>query len=224
MFTGIVEAVGRLASLRTRGSGAELEVTAPFAAATVRGESVCVNGVCLTATWCGRDRIRADAVRRTLDTSTLGALAPGARVNLERAVAAGDRLGGHLVTGHVDGVATLVEMTREGAGMDAVFELPEDVVRFAAARGSIALDGVSLTVAAVAGRRITVSYIPETLRATVAGEYRPGSLVNVEADLVARYVEALRGEGAAAAPASDGEGRGVTLKRLRELGYVKERP
>jgi len=205
--------------MRRSSGGATIEIEAPFSSDLARGESVCVSGVCLTVTRAARTSFLADAVRRTLDATTLSKLAPGSLVNLERAVAAGDRLGGHLVAGHVDGTAVVTRVTVMGSGREVVFELPPDLARYAAPKGSIAIDGVSLTVAGVSGRRITVALIPETLRATVAREYRAGTAVNVEADLLARYQESLGSAQVRDAPDRDA----LTVDRLRELGYTKER-
>jgi riboflavin synthase alpha subunit len=219
VFTGIVEAVGRVRSVRRTGPGATLTVEAPFAASLRRGESVCVSGVCLTVTAVEGSRFRADAVARTLEMTTLGGLRAGSRVNLERAVRAGDRMGGHLVTGHADGTGVVRSVRAVGRGRDLVIELPAGLAAQVVERGSVALDGTSLTVAAVDGRRVTVSLIPETLAATVAGAYRPGSRVNVETDALAN-ARGARGEGGQTGMP---EARGVTMEQLREQGFVKER-
>lgn len=218
MFTGIVEAVGRIESVRRTRAGASISVAAPFARHLARGESVAVNGVCLTVVRADSRRFRADAVARTLDTTCIGRMAAGARVNVERAVEVGERLSGHLVSGHVDGVARVAAVRPEGRGRDIVVELPEGLARHVAERGSIAVDGVSLTVARAAGNLVTVSLIPETLRATIAGGYRSGTLVNVETDLLAKYQESASPGGSART-----DRKGVSIEWLREMGYVKER-
>lgn len=218
MFTGIVEAIGRVESVRRTRTGASVSIAAPFARHLARGESVAVNGVCLTVVRADSRRFRADAVRRTLDTTSIGRLAAGARVNLERAVEAGQRLGGHLVSGHVDGVARVTAVRPEGRGRDIVIELPAELMRHVAERGSIAVDGVSLTVGRVEGNLVTVSLIPETLKATIAGGYRSGTRVNMETDLLAKYQESSSSRGGA----TRAERKGVSIERLRDLGYLKE--
>jgi len=229
VFTGLVEAVGRLRSVRRSGPGAALVVEAPFAASLACGESVCVSGVCLTVTGVGARRFFADAVARTFEGTTLGRLRAGAGVNLERSLRAGDRVGGHFVTGHVDGVGVVCSVRAVGRGRDVVVELPADLAAQVVERGSIAIDGTSLTVAGIVGRRVTVSLIPETLAATVAAGYRLGSRVNVETDVLAKGrgkgtpVEAPE-EGGAGRDRREGRpGRGVTMEQLREQGFLKER-
>lgn len=218
MFTGIVEAIGRVESVRRTRSGASVSIAAPFARHLARGESVAVSGVCLTVVRADSRRFRADAVKRTLDTTCMGRVAAGARVNLERAVEVGQRLGGHLVSGHVDGVARVTAVRPEGLGRDIVVELPAGLMRHVAERGSIAIDGVSLTVGRVEGNLVTVSLIPETLKATLAGGYRSGTRVNVETDLLAKYQESSSAQDDATKAAR----QGITLERLRDLGYLKE--
>jgi riboflavin synthase len=218
VFTGIVEAVGRVESVRRTRIGASVSIAAPFARHLARGESVAVSGVCLTVVRADSRRFCADAVAHTLDTTCMGRVAAGARVNLERAVEVGERLGGHLVSGHVDGVATVTAIRPEGRGREIVFELPEGLARHVAERGSIAVDGVSLTVARVEGNLVTVSLIPETLEATIAGGYRAGTRVNVETDLLAKYQESS----ASQSGATEAKRKGITMERLRELGYLKE--
>lgn len=218
MFTGLIEARGRVVAIRRTREGARVRIAASFAGELSRGESVSVDGVCLTVSERSTDGFEADVMARTLSLTTLGSRRRGAEVNLERALKLGDRLGGHMVTGHVDGVAAVVEL---GAGIGAegcevVLELPPLLMRHVAARGSIAIDGVSLTVAAVDGTRVTVSLIPETLEAMVAGRYRPGTRVNVETDVAAKYQESLQRNGTGEEPA----GGGITIERLSELGFA----
>ncbi|MBM3306955.1 MAG: riboflavin synthase [Candidatus Eisenbacteria bacterium] len=219
MFTGIVEAVGRVSAVRRSRAGATLRVAAPFDPPPPRGESVSVSGVCLTVTSSDARGFHADVVARTLGNTTLGRLSRGARVNLERAVRAGEPLGGHIVSGHVDGTAVVRSVRPVGRGRDVLIELPRALTPQVVERGSISVDGVSLTVAAVAGNLVTVSLIPETLRATVAGAYRRGTVVNVETDILAKHA-AARATGPEGPDTPPG---GITLERLRELGYVKER-
>ena len=198
VFTGLVEGTGVLRALDRTGRGADLAVETPFAAASLAlGDSVAVSGVCLTVVAQapgpepGSSAFTANVVEETVRRTTLGGLAPGDRVNLERAVRLGDRLGGHLVAGHVDGVGVVAARREAAHGVAVDVELPEELVRYAAPKGSIALDGASLTIGEVHGRAMTVYLIPQTLAVTVAGAYRRGTRVNVEVDLISRYVESL---------------------------------
>ena len=194
-----------------------MRVACEFAGELTTGESVAVNGVCLTVSRTGRGTFECQAVERTLALTTLGSSA-GRNVNLERSLSVGDRLGGHIVTGHVDGIATVAGVVRTANGRDVSLEVPEGLAHHIVARGSIAVDGVSLTVADVDRTRVTVSLIPETLKRTVAGAYVRGTKVNIEADVIAKYQES-RGQD------SEREGhepdRGITIERLRELGFTE---
>ncbi len=218
MFTGIVEACGRVAAVEGSGDGRAVWVDAAGLglAQTQVGDSIAVDGACLTAAAIDGERFRADVSDETLRCTTLGGLRTGARVNLERAVTPSTPLGGHLVTGHVDGVGEIAERTPAGGSERWRFRVPEGLERYVAVKGSIAVAGVSLTVNAVAGRAFEVNLIPHTLEATSLGERGAGEPVNIEVDLVARYVERLLRCGAA-----DGgnEDRGLTLERLRQAGF-----
>ncbi|MCA1580358.1 MAG: riboflavin synthase [Acidobacteria bacterium] len=187
MFTGIVSAVGRVSALEWRRGGARLTVAPPAGwGSLARGESVAVSGVCLTALSSGRSLV-ADLSSETVDRSSLGSLSAGGRVNLERALVHGDRLSGHFVLGHVDGRSTLLEVARGGNSWRYRFTVPRGLSRFIVEKGSVALDGVSLT---VAGRRrgdFDVAVIPETRRNTTFGGREPGDLLNFEVDVFARY-------------------------------------
>ena len=200
MFTGIVSGVGRVTALEPRRGGARLDVVLPRGwSALERGESVCVSGVCLTALARGR-RLVADLSRETLDRSNLGGLVRGSRVNLERALQRGDRLSGHFVLGHVDGVSVLLGIRRAGNSWTYRFSIPSGLSRFVVEKGSVALDGVSLTVAARGRGVFDVAVIPETRRRTVFGGAREGDRFNFEVDVFARYGAAgwrRRVEGAA---------------------------
>jgi riboflavin synthase len=194
MFTGIVEGTGTVAALAAAadGSGARLEVEAPRLAGELRlGESVAVNGCCVTVAEVTAARFAADLVAETLRRTALGGLTAGARVNLERPMALGGRLGGHLVQGHVDGVARVLDRTPVGDGEEVRIELPQDLDRYVVEKGSIAVDGVSLTVAGVGPGWFAVALVPHTLRATILSDRRPGDLVQLEVDVVAKYVERL---------------------------------
>jgi riboflavin synthase len=196
MFTGIVEAVGRVAGRPSRGRlvvEATLKGSLPLV-----GESIAVSGVCLTVVECRGPRLTFDVSEETFAVTTLGDLAQGDGVNLERALRLVDRLGGHLVSGHVDGVTRLVSRRSEAGGARDTYTLPAPLARYVAHKGSVALDGVSLTVAAVGpprGRaregRFEVALIPHTLAVTTLGANKPGDRLNVEIDLVARYLETL---------------------------------
>jgi riboflavin synthase len=196
MFTGIVEGVGTVAAVAAApdGSRARLRLAAPFLAADLApGDSVAVNGCCVTVAGREPDGFGADLVAETLRRTALGRLRPGDRVNLERPLAAGGRLGGHLVQGHVDGVARLLERRPVGAGEELRVELPEALARYVVEKGSIALDGVSLTVAGLGPGWFAVALVPHTLQVTTLGERRPGDPLQLEVDVVAKYVERLLG-------------------------------
>jgi riboflavin synthase len=202
MFTGIIQAVGTVESVEARGGDLRLRVDARALAGSVAparlasGESVAINGVCLTVLEPAQGRLDFDVSRETLDRTTLGTLAAGSRVNLEAALCLGDPLGGHLVSGHVDGLGTVIATTPEARSLRVVLEVPPGLARYVAAKGSIAVDGVSLTVNEVDGRRFGVNLIPHTLAQTTFGELAPGRRVNLEVDTIARYVERMLTAGA----------------------------
>ena len=193
MFTGIVEGTGTVVALAVAaGGGARLAVEAPFLAGDLRlGESVAVNGCCLTVAEPTPGGFAADLVAETLRRTALGRLAAGDVVNLERPLALGGRLGGHLVQGHVDGVARVLERKPVGEGEEVRVELPPDLERYVVEKGSIAVDGVSLTVAGVGPGWFAVALVPHTLEVTTLGRRRPGDPVQLEVDVVAKYVERL---------------------------------
>lgn len=187
MFTGLVEALGRV---RTR-EGTRLEVFCGFAPELAIGESVSVNGVCLTVEAADADGFAVTTVPTTLRRTTLGALAAGDPVNLERALGATARLGGHIVQGHADGVGTLAARQADGAWDILRFTAPPAILRYCVPRGAIAVDGVSLTVTDRALEGFSVAIVPHTARMTTLGTLRPGGHVNLEADILAKYVEGL---------------------------------
>jgi len=194
MFTGIIEGTGTVARLDATadGSGARLEVEAPRLAGRLElGESVAVNGCCVTVAEVTAAGFAADLVAETLRRTALGGLAAGAVVNLERPVALGGRLGGHLVQGHVDGVVRVLDRQPVGDGQEVRVELPPDLERYVVQKGSVAVDGVSLTVAGVGPGWFSVALVPHTLEVTTLGRCRPGDLVQLEVDVVAKYVERL---------------------------------
>ena len=192
MFTGIVREVGRVASVEGGEEGLELVVEAPATAAGVRvGGSVSIDGVCLTAESVDGASMVFRAVPETLSRSSLGRLTSGSRVNLEPAVLAGEPLGGHYVQGHVDGVGAVRSVEPEGDGARVVVSASHGILRYCVEKGSIAVDGVSLTVASLDGDSFSVALIPHTLAGTTLGELEPGREVNLEVDVLAKYVERL---------------------------------
>lgn len=195
MFTGIILAKGRVTSLEERGGDLELgiDATGLDLARIAIGDSVCVQGVCLTVTRKENPCFFADLSRETLAKTTLGKLAVGSHVNLEPSLRAGDALGGHMVSGHIDAVGQLVRIEQDARSWRLEFELPAALARFAAAKGSICLNGVSLTVNTVEGRRFDVNIIPHTHAVTTLSELRVGDGVNIEIDVVARYLDRLVG-------------------------------
>ena len=197
MFTGIVEETGIVAAVEETDRGRRLLIRAQAVIDDIAvGASIAHNGVCLTVTRVEADGYWVDAVAETLDRSTLGRLWVDDRVNLERPVRASDRLGGHIVQGHVDGQATLTDRTREGESERLRFSLDPALLRYVVEKGSITLDGVSLTIAAVGDNWFEVAVIPHTAKATTLGSLRCGTCVNVEVDVMAKYVEKLVGSGA----------------------------
>ncbi len=192
MFTGIVTDLGRIAAVEERGAGRRLRVETGYDPATVPlGASIACSGACLTVVAKGPGWFAVDVSKETLERTTLRDWAAGTRVNLERALRLSEELGGHLVLGHVDSVATLVARAPEGESVRLVFEAPAALAPFVASKGSVALDGVSLTVNEVEGRRFGVNIIPHTLKVTTLGGLKPGDRVNLEVDVLARYVARL---------------------------------
>lgn len=212
MFTGIIKASGRIAAIESRGGDRRLRVAAsglPFADFAT-GESIAVNGVCLTAVALQSNGFDADVSTETLAVTTLGHLVAGSRVNLEPALAVGERLGGHIVSGHVDGIGTVRTRRADGRAWRFEIEAPRDLARYIAKKGSITVDGVSLTINAVSGAVFAVTIIPHTLGETLFADYGAGTTVNLEVDMMARYLERLLG--------ADAEG-GLTTEFLKAHGY-----
>ncbi|HET8898825.1 MAG TPA: riboflavin synthase [Rhodanobacteraceae bacterium] len=205
MFTGIIQSVGRIDRLEARGGDLRLHVdSADLDLADVMlGDSIAVSGVCLTVVLRTAQGFAADVSNETLSLTTLGALKAGDAVNLEKALRLADRLGGHLVSGHVDGLGTVVSITPDGRSLRWVFEVPTQLARYIAAKGSVCIDGVSLTVNEVAGSRFGVNLIPHTVERTAFQARHVNDAVNIEVDVVARYVERLSGNGGA--PALDAD-------------------
>jgi riboflavin synthase len=214
VFSGLVKGVGRIVTRTNHGKDQRFVIelgSAPVGPLHVGG-SIAVNGVCLTALTAAAGRFTADASAETLAVTTLGRLTPGAKVNLEPPLKAGDPLDGHIVTGHVDDVGEVVTVEPAGRSTRVVVGVPAALCRYIAAKGSVAVDGVSLTVNAVHGARFEVNIIPHTQAVTVIGEYRPGLAVNIEVDMIARYLERL-------VRAEDESGIDLTL--LKEHGYAR---
>ena len=220
MFTGIVQATGVVRSIHRGSDAARLAVDAPDLARPIAdGASICVNGVCLTVTRSDSSTIEFDVVPETLSRSTLGTLAPRARVNLEPSLRAGDRMDGHVVQGHVDGTARVTEVRRGDEGYVVTFAAGGELMPYVIPKGSIAIDGVSLTIAATTGNTFSIALIPTTLKGTTLSDLRTGDRVNVETDVVARTIVTTlqrwrEGHG------ESGEGSGITMELLREKGFV----
>ena len=192
MFTGIVRERGRVAAIEGGDEGVRLRIAAPQTAAqTAVGDSVAINGVCLTATSVADGELAFDAVAETLRRTSLGRLEPGSEVNLEPALRAGEPLGGHIVQGHVDGVGRVRSLEPVGEGAELTVEAPAELLRYCVEKGSITVDGVSLTVASLAGDAFSIALIPHTLAETTLSRLAPGDEVNLEVDVLAKYVERL---------------------------------
>ncbi len=218
MFTGIIQAVGEVAAMEPSGGDLRLRVrTGKLPLADVAlGDSICTSGVCLTVIELPGDGYWADVSVETLDFTTLGSLKVGSRVNLEKALTPESRLGGHIVSGHVDGVGEVVSLAEDARSWRFVIRAPDALARYIAHKGSICVDGTSLTVNAVRGAEFELNIIPQTMAETIFGDYRPGTRVNLEVDVIARYLERLVLGDRAADPGAGG----LTLDTLRESGYL----
>ncbi|MDQ1560004.1 MAG: riboflavin synthase [Pyrinomonadaceae bacterium] len=218
MFTGIIEELGRVRAVERRGEGVRMTVEARVVTeGTQEGDSISVNGVCLTALEVGRDSFAADGSRETLQRSTLGSLRAGSPVNLERAVTPATRLGGHIVQGHVDGRGRFLSAEEHGGSWTIRIGHPPELARYLVFKGSVTVEGISLTVAALAEDYFEIAVIPKTWAVTNLSHLRPGDAVNLEADIIAKYVERIltvgaRQQGDAATP-------GLTVEKLADLGY-----
>ena len=218
MFTGIIEAVGRIASIERRGGDARLRVaTGVLDLSDVKpGDSIAVSGICLTAVELPGDGFIADVSGETLARTTLGALRAGDAVNLEKALLPTTRLGGHLVSGHVDGVAVVHSRDPDARSIRFRIEAPAPLAKYIAAKGSICVDGVSLTVNAVDGPVFDVNIVPHTAAQTTLAELKPGQRVNIEVDLLARYLERL-----IASETAESQRTGITRELLAHYGFLK---
>jgi riboflavin synthase len=215
VFSGLVKGIGRVASRTNLGVDARfvIELGSSGVAPLAVGGSVAVNGVCLTAVAVASGKFTADVSAATLAVTTLGQLAAGASVNLEPPLKAGDPLDGHIVTGHVDGVGEVVSVEAVGGSKRIVVAVPAALARYIAPKGSVAIDGVSLTVNAAGAAELTVNIIPHTLAVTVIGGYARGTAVNIEVDMLARYLERL---------VQRDEHSGIDLAFLRKHGYARD--
>ncbi|MGI5987165.1 MAG: riboflavin synthase [Dysosmobacter sp.] len=214
MFTGIVEELGTIRDVRRGAHSAVLSIAARTVLEDLKiGDSVAVNGVCLTVTSLDDGGFTADVMPETLRRSSLGALGPGGRVDLERAMAAGGRFGGHIVSGHIDGTGRIAAVRPEDNAVWYTVEAAPELLRYIVEKGSITIDGISLTVASVETDRFSVSLIPHTARCTVLGYKRLGDTVNLETDIIGKYVEKLL------RPAPETKQRGITLEFLAENGF-----
>ena len=220
MFTGIVEEMGVLKSIRKGAHSAILEIQAKVVLEDIHlGDSIAVNGVCLTATSFSPTGFTADVMHETLNRSSLASLRPGHRVNLERAMAANGRFGGHIVAGHVDGVGTVQRIEKDDNAVWYTIAAGPEVLKYVVEKGSITIDGISLTVARVDSQSFAISAIPHTVSVTVLADRKPGDIVNLETDIIGKYVEKLlhfSQEEAAPAPK---QSSGITKEFLTRYGY-----
>lgn len=220
MFTGIVEEVGTLASIRLMGASAELRIRAQTVLQATRpGDSIAVNGVCLTVTTLAANSFSADVMPETLRRSNLGSLRPGNPVDLERAMAANGRFGGHIVSGHIDGLGTITQRRQEGNAIWLRIQPPDQILNLIVEKGSIAIDGVSLTVAAVSENDFQVSLIPTTAANTILVRKGIGDAVNLENDIVGKYVQKLLGPKQKESAETTASANGITLDFLRQNGF-----
>ena len=218
MFTGIIQAVGEVAAAQPSGGDLRLRIqTGKLDLSDVQlGDSICTNGCCLTVIELPGDGYWADVSVESLNFTTLGDLKPGSKVNLEKALTPASRLGGHIVSGHVDGVGEVVSLEEDARSIRFVLRAPDELAKYIAHKGSITVDGTSLTVNAVDGAEFDLNIIPQTMAETVFGEYQPGSRVNLEVDVIARYLERLVQGDDAAKPGAGG----LSMQTLAENGFT----
>jgi riboflavin synthase len=218
MFTGIIEELGRVRSLERRGEGVRIRVEARIVSEGTReGDSIAVNGVCLTALEVERGSFAADGSRETLQRSTLGHLRAGSFVNLERAVTPQTRLGGHIVQGHVDARGRFLSAESHGGSWTVRIGYPKEIAQYLVFKGSVAVEGISLTIAALAEEHFEIAVIPKTWAVTNLSHLRTGDEVNLEADVIAKYVERILSVGKAGGEKA--QASGLMLERLAELGF-----
>lgn len=213
MFTGLIETVGRVARIERRGAAAILAIASSLSADEIAiGDSVAVNGACLTVTAKSSDTLTFDVSPESLSATTMGSLRSGQNVNLERAMKLGDRLGGHIVTGHIDCIATLAGISENSGNRILEFTLPAEHARYLVTKGSVAINGVSLTVNSVSSSGFSVNIIPLTQDATTLNSLKPGDRVNIETDIIGKYIERLT------APWK--QTGGLSMKTLAENGFI----
>ena len=213
MFTGIVEKIGIVSEVKRNGNSSYIRIAADNFLSDVHiGDSIAVNGVCLTVTEIDRNLFKADVMNETLSRSSLGALKRGSRVNLERAMAANGRFGGHIVSGHIDGTGTVTDIKNDGIATWYTITAKPEIMRYIVEKGSVAIDGISLTVAKVTENSFSVSIIPHTASQTVLSTKKTGDIVNLENDIVAKYVEKLM------KPSEPSSG-GITMEFLMKNGF-----
>jgi len=219
MFTGIIQSVGEITAIEAKGDDARIRVlTNKLDLADVQlGDSIAVNGVCLTAVELPGDGFWADVSGETLSVTTFKSLSVGTKANLEKAITPSTRLGGHLVSGHVDGIGKVVERYDDGRSVRFHIQAPDDMAKYIAEKGSVCVDGISLTVNAVKGAVFELNIVPHTLQETTMGQFKVGTEVNLEVDIIARYLERLiLGDKAA-----DVKTSGISMDMLSEYGYIK---
>jgi riboflavin synthase len=216
MFTGIIEELGRIASIEKRGAGAKIKVSVQTVTKnTIEGDSIAVNGVCLTALEITENSFAADVSNETLNRSTLGNLSVGARVNLERAVTPATRLGGHIVQGHVDSTGKFLQAVQEGDFWTVRVGFPPEIGRYLIYKGSISVEGISLTIANLADDYFEIAVIPKTWELTNLSTLKNGGAVNLEVDMIAKYVERIL-----LYRQTPEKSEGVTVEKLKKLGFV----
>ncbi len=222
MFTGIIEALGQVESLQLRNREWQLRISSPALdfSDVALGDSIAINGVCLTVTEQSGQQFSADVSGETLRLTTLGQLQAGSKVNLEKALTPVKRLGGHIVSGHVDGMGELLDSQAEGGSICMTYRVPDELARYVAQKGSICIDGTSLTVNRVDGACFTVNIIPHTQAETIMHTYVKGQKVNLEVDVIARYLERLVLGEAAATPGKNNPDTGLTAAFLQEHGFA----
>ena len=218
MFTGIIQNTGKVIRFQKKGGQIHFvfKLRCPEKRPLAKGESIAVNGVCLTAARCGKDFFEADVVRETLEATTFGLLKLGSEVNLERSLRWGDSLGGHFVTGHVDAKARILEIEKKKKNRTLCIEAPKLLRPFFALKGSVALDGISLTIQALSESYLRIAIVPHTLRNTTLSKKKPGDLVNLEVDLISRYLKRLDG---ILGPGKTGRQRKLTAASLKKQGF-----
>jgi riboflavin synthase len=220
MFTGIIESIGKIAKMEQRGGDVRLHIATGKLdlSDVILGDSIAVNGVCLTAVVLPGDGFVADVSNETLSLTSLGQLSTGSPVNLEKALTMSTRLGGHLVSGHVDGLGEVIAKSEDARSIRFTVKAPDELAKYIAHKGSVTVDGTSLTVNAVKGAEFELNIVPHTAQETIMSEYEVGRKVNLEVDLVARYLERLLlGDKAADAYAEGG----LNMQKLMEAGFVK---